>query len=481
MRSSPLRWLLIVGLAYAAFQLSAFALDRAPSWDEAIYLSQVAPGADAYHFTASRARGITFLVAPLAAGSLPVIRVGLALLASAALVGAFAPWIRTVDLAAPAGAAFLVSTWTALFYGSEVMPNLWVGLAGLAALGFATRDPAGRRTRRDDVAAATLLAAAALVRPFDAVLLAGPVVVGALLVGRRSVRTAGLLALGVGAGCLPWLVEMGIRYGSVGAALAQAVAVAHVSVPDPWSRIAQYLATADGPTIGPVIHSGVSGSGLIAMVAPAAASAVAVFDARREGRPGPLVASLGAGALAAVAYVGFVAGVAPRFLIPATALVSIPVGRGLVVLWRRSGPAALRATLVLVLAAWAVWQASVAVRLESSAARQRGGVQAIGLRIRSLAGGRACVVASVVGAPQVGYAAGCRGRPIVDPGSVDLVLDEEADRGVKRVFVVVAGPPGPAPPGTSGRWSMSEPGTGPITISRVDLERSTLIRPRALS
>ena len=40
------RLVVVVGLAYLAAQLIAFSLDRPPSWDEAIYLSQVAPGAE---------------------------------------------------------------------------------------------------------------------------------------------------------------------------------------------------------------------------------------------------------------------------------------------------------------------------------------------------------------------------------------------------------------------------------------------------
>ena len=59
------RLLLVVGLGYLAIQLIAFSLGRPPSWDEAIYLSQVAPGAEALPFVPSRARGITFLAIPV--------------------------------------------------------------------------------------------------------------------------------------------------------------------------------------------------------------------------------------------------------------------------------------------------------------------------------------------------------------------------------------------------------------------------------
>ncbi|HZB01257.1 MAG TPA: hypothetical protein VE800_04025 [Actinomycetota bacterium] len=462
-------WLVAVGVAYAAFQLVAFDVDRAPSWDEAVYLSQVAPGAEAYHFTAWRARGVTFLVAPLAVtGSIAVVRVGLALLAAAALVGAFLPWVRTIDGAAPLAAAFLGSSWTALFYGSEAMPNLWVGFAGVAALGFVTtRTTAGGGTR-DDVAAAGSLFAAAMFRPFDAIVLAAIVAVASFVVGRRSIRWAGLPAVGAGSGCLVWLGETAGRYGGVSAALDQASVVTRLAVPDPWERVVQYLATADGPSIGPVGDPGISIPVVATAVFLTVAVAVAVVDARRRSRsPRPVLAAAGGATCFVAAYVGLVGVVAPRFLLPAVALVSVPVGSGLVALGRDRHPA-LRAVLLVPAAAWLLWQGSLAVRLESGAARERAAVQDVGRVIGSLTDGRPCVVASVVGAPQLGLASGCRGRSIVDVGSVDATLTEEAHRGIERVFLVLETPLDRIPPGTSERRSVKGPGTRSLTIYRVD-------------
>jgi hypothetical protein len=466
---SARRWLVAVGVAYAAFQLVAFDLDRAPSWDEAVYLSQVAPGAEAYHFTAWRARGVTFLVAPLAlTGSIPVVRVGLALLAAAALVGAFLPWVRTIHGAAPLAAAFFGSSWTALFYGSEAMPNLWVAFAGVAALGFVTaRTTAGGGTR-DDVAAAAALFAAALFRPFDAIVLAAIVAVASLVAGRRSIRWAGLPAVGAGAGCLVWLAETAGRYGGVRTALDQASVVTRLAVPGPWERVARYLATADGPSIGPLVDPGISIPVVVTAVFLTTVVAVALLDARRRSRShGPLVAAAGGATCFVAAYVGLVGVVAPRFLLPAVALVSVPVGAALVLLGRNRHPA-LRAALLVPAAAWLLWQGSLAVRLESGAARERAAVQDVGRVIGSLTDGRPCVVASVVGAPQLGLASGCRGRSIVDVGTVDAVPTEEARRGIERVFLVLERPLARVPPGTSQRRSVEGPGTRSLTIYRVD-------------
>lgn len=466
---SARRWLVVVGIAYAAFQLVAFDLRRPPSWDEAIYLSQVTPGTDAYHFVASRARGITILVAPFAAtGSLLAIRAGLAILAAIALAAAFLPWVPTAAAGAPAAAAFLASTWTALVYGSEVMPNLWVGLAGVAALGLVVRPSPAERARREDVAAAGILLLAALFRPFDALLLGAPVALAAIVVGRRPLRSAAVLAAGVGGGCLPWFIEMVARYGDVGAALDQAIAVAHVAVPDPWARLVQYLATADGPTIGPVGDPGLPLPGILMVLGVATAAAAGVLAARRSRAASPLAACLGVAAAFTAGYVGAVGGVAPRFLFPAAAAVAVPVGCGLVALWRHARHGALRAALLVPFVVWPIWQGWIAVRLESGAARERAAVRDVGRLIASRTDGDRCVVASVVGAPQVGFAAGCRGRSLVDVATVDDVLAEEAGRGVGTVFLVVGAPLAPPPPGTSGSWRAEEPLTGALWIYRVD-------------
>src|SRR5919109_4228706 len=59
-------WLLMaIALLYVTAQLVVLPIDRPPLWDESVYLSQVTPGSNAIIFLASRARGITFLIAPV--------------------------------------------------------------------------------------------------------------------------------------------------------------------------------------------------------------------------------------------------------------------------------------------------------------------------------------------------------------------------------------------------------------------------------
>ena len=167
------RLLVVVGLGYLVVQLLAFSLDRAPSWDEAIYLSQVAPGAEALPFVPSRARGITFLALPVLqlGGSLLQLRIFLAVASAVALTGAFRVWAPVIGFGAVAAAVLFAGGWPVLFYGSELMPNLWVAIVAVAATAVLGRRLARGEGRYDELAAGGLVAVAALIRPLDAVVL----------------------------------------------------------------------------------------------------------------------------------------------------------------------------------------------------------------------------------------------------------------------------------------------------------------------
>ena len=223
------RLILVIGLAYLAAQLLAFSLDRPPSWDEAIYLSQVTPGAEPLPFVPSRARGITFLAIPVLqlGGSLSQLRLFLAVASTAALVGAFRMWVPVAGYGATAAALLFAGAWPVLFYGSELMPNLWMALTGVAATAVLARRFAGHEGRHDELIAGGLVAVAALIRPLDAVVLTAALVLLPVAVRRATVSWTVHLALGLLAGWAPWLVEMTARFGSPWEALAAAARTGH--------------------------------------------------------------------------------------------------------------------------------------------------------------------------------------------------------------------------------------------------------------
>ncbi|MET7953688.1 hypothetical protein QBW33_28920 [Streptomyces sp. B21-104] len=140
--AGPLPWLTAVALLFAAVQLAFVVPGSGLSWDETVYVSQVGGNAPAAYFSAPRARGISYLVAPVAAltTSTTAVRTYLALLSAAALFGALRIWRTVLPTPVLAGAgALFAALWPTLFYGPAAMPNLWCALGSLAATGWTVR------------------------------------------------------------------------------------------------------------------------------------------------------------------------------------------------------------------------------------------------------------------------------------------------------------------------------------------------------
>lgn len=208
--------LVLVGIVFFILQLALFPRPFGLSIDEANYLAKADPGAPELNWTAPRAWGMPVLAAPVALFSahVDVVRGYFAVLSSAGLVAAFWPWLRVLrPYASTLGALLFSTTWVTLFFGSQVMPNLYVGLAAVAVVGLFLRvvqDPAWWRVGLAGAVAALL----ALIRPTDSVLVVAPVVGFALVVPRLR-RLAPLVTLVVGGalGWLPWIVEAFLRFG----------------------------------------------------------------------------------------------------------------------------------------------------------------------------------------------------------------------------------------------------------------------------
>jgi hypothetical protein len=453
------RLVLVVGLAYLAAQLLAFSLDRPPSWDEAIYLSQVTPGAEPLPFVPSRARGITFMALPVLqlGGALAQLRLFLAVASAAALIASFRMWVPVVGFAAAAAALLFAGSWPALFYGSELMPNLWVALIGVAATAVLARRLTDREGRYDELVAGGLVAVAALIRPLDAVVLTAALVLLPVALRRASAAWTVHLVLGLIAGWTPWLVEMTGRFGSPGEAFAAAARLGHTGR---WSLVEnarQYLALSDGPSIGPVAEPDVPVSGLLWLIGWLILVILGVRASSRGLLPSvvvPLVAGIALG----VEYVLLTDAQAPRFLLPALALLTLPAGLGLVSLVAgigdREGPRPVRKVAAggarILLIAWAVVQMGTAARVEADVTGQRASAQRAGLEVRTLAARERCQVYSEGSFPIVGFSAGCRAAPL---GKVLAGWKDRSDRlegdGV-RVFLVLHRTEAiPPPEGTS--------------------------------
>jgi hypothetical protein len=441
------RLLVGVGAAYLIAQLLLFSSNRAPSWDEAIYLSQVTPAVDAISFAPSRARGISLLVSPItmAGGSIQAVRVSLAALSSVALVGSFLLWLPVLGLGAPVAAFLFASTWVGLFYGSEVMPNLWAAVLAVAAAGaFVRRVEDGVRWAA--IAAAVLVGLMALVRPADALVLSGALAVYVLLFRRSSSGELVSVGAGLVIGWGAWLVEMSVRFGGPARAIREAAALGHLTALGVGERVVQNLALSNGPTIGPEAHPHVPLAGVLWWGTTAALAGVAVVRTRSPMRGAVLCAVLGGSALAAE-YLVLVSGLAPRFLLPAYAVLSLPSAAGLLSLLtggaaRRIGGAAAAA----ILAGLTVWQVGTAHTIGTNAAAARQEVASVGVEVRGLADGDPCVVASAAAFPQLALASRCAGRGLAGTDAASLAALRGSVSPSDRLFVALpTSPPAGSP------------------------------------
>jgi hypothetical protein len=315
------------------------------------------------------------------------------------------------------------------------MPNLWSAIIGVAAVGWMSRSFSATRSRRDDIAVIVLVALLGLFRPPDTI----PIVIAyaVVLIGTdRFVRRLLPAAVGLVLGWLPWLIEMSIRFDGPLDALRRAAEVAHVSSRGIGERVLQHLALTNGPTIGSASRAGIAWGGVLWWGGLLVATGVGLRRARGTSAARPLLLAALAGVGLALEYLLFVAGTAPRFLLPVYALLCIPAAFGIwqvVANLRRTVRIALVAVLV---APWLVWQLGTADRVEAEADAGRQSLEALGVALRVHAGSdRACAFVGTDGHPQIEYASGCIGSRFVDDDQARSRLSLLIERG-DRAYVV---------------------------------------------
>jgi len=367
-------WLALVAAAFTASQLVFVSQRLGLSWDETVYVSQVSAHAPAAWFDPARARGIPLLVAPVAllTSSVRALRVYLSVASGLGLFLALLAWrqLQPARVLALAGLIF-GGLWTAQYYGPQAMPDLWVALSGLAAVGLylqastrlglrasarlglgASARPGaggasvpGRPGKQDDAGQgaqppaarargalaglAACMAFAALVRPGDTVFLAAPLVLAPLVVRswRRWQLPAAALA-GLVAGGAEWVIEAYVRFGGPLARLHDAGGEQggfglHLAV---WDE----LRAINGPTLCRPCTVGWRQPELsLWWLALPVLVTLGILAVRRAGRLGPALLPAVCGLCVAAQYLLLINYAAPRFLLPAYALLAVPVAAGL--------------------------------------------------------------------------------------------------------------------------------------------------------
>ena len=420
-----------IGVVYLLIHVVYMPRDWPTGWDEAVYLSQVTPGMDGLFFNAWHARGITLIVAPVTSlgGSVADVRLFLMVLSAIAVTGTFWLWIRLVGMAAGVAAFVFSFSWQGQVLASEIKPNYWGAILGLAATALVARRLEGGRTVHL-VLASVLLAATALVRPTEATVLAGAIGIYILVFRRRSWRDLFLLGVGLLIGWLPWVLEMSARFGGLRGAFREAGKGQHFVVVPIAENVLRHLAYTDGKSAPSEIPGAIWWGVLVVMAAVGIARGVTRTD-----RAAALLCSLGALALAAE-YLFFVPALAPRFLLPAYAMSSVPFGIGLMSLLRgKIAPRVLGALVLALMIPWTVWQGTVTAQRAQGVNRGSALPLRVGAAIRRLADGRPCFVLGQRKYPEIAYTARCSGAK----GENQLPSDEQLKNlasGGRVVFIV---------------------------------------------
>ncbi|MFE3598369.1 hypothetical protein [Streptomyces sp. NPDC059142] len=483
-RRGDIRWPAAVAVAYTVVQLALLVRGSGLGWDETVYVSQVGRDTETAFFSAPRARGITWLVAPVAAltSSVEALRVYLALLSGAGLLLALRAWrgLFPARVLALAGALF-AGLWITVFYGPQAMPNLWVALGSLFAVGCFLRAARDRSDRAALVGLGAGTAFVALMRPSDAFWLALPLAAAVLSV-RAWRRPALLLVLAAGAalGCAPWVVEAYTGFGGLFARLRRASEIQghlgwYLAVDDqvraldgrllcrpcgvPWRQ----PVTAVWWFLLPLLTVG----GILAAV--------------RLRRPAVVLLPASAGISLAVPYLLLIGYAAPRFLLPAYALLALPVAQCLTWICRAARPRPVAAAaLSLVGVAHLGVQYAV---LDGVAARSRGNRVAFGRVAAELHrhGVRPPCVVSGAEAVRIAHRAGCASRQTAGHDAAITPAGIAALARDRPVAVVVAG--GTGPPAYARNWRVLRlpelPGSGDAR-AYVSPSASTRPVPRAV-
>jgi hypothetical protein len=325
-------WLAAVAAAFTLLQVVLVRPGMDLGWDETVYVSQVSAHAPAAFFSAPRARGITLLVAPVASwtSSTPLLRVYLAILSGLGLYWALRAWRGLFPpRVLAAGGALFASLWITLFYGPQAMPNYWVAVGASATVGFFLHARADRTRRGALWGVAAGMALMAWMRPTDAVWITLPLFALLLCVRPgRHLRLLLALVTGLAAGATEWIVEAYVDYGGVGARLSAGSRIQgglglHNAVADQLRSLGGRALCR--PCTGAMPSAPVTAWWFVLPLLAVAGLVVAVRGRRTTATLLPLACAV----TAAVPYLFLIGYAAPRFLLPAYALLAIPVADAL--------------------------------------------------------------------------------------------------------------------------------------------------------
>lgn len=430
----------LVALAYVVVGAVVVPPSMYFEWDEGVYLSQFARHAPALYMSEPRAYGVPLLTAPvvMVTDSVIALRLYLGVLCGLGVWLAFLPWSRLrPGMTVPLAALLFTSLWVTLFYVGQAAPNMFTACSATAATGLFLRVAGGSGGRAHLAGLAAALAVMGMMRPTDALWVALPLCLAAVL--RRSWRRPGLLAAiaaGGAAGWTPWVIEAQLRFGGLATRLERVDMINDVG----WRFNAARLLALFGNG-GYFCHFRVPDCGEVALGAVIAVVAlcllvVAGLCAHRS--TADLMAAV-MGTLVALPYLFYLGLAAPRFLLPSLALLAIPAATGLC--WIATRHRIARLAVISLMAVHIAGQLSLASTVAEKTTHRREVVVRAVHRLELLGVRRPCFTEGWFG-PPLAYALGCRALGdrsfrTLRPGDarVRRLLAGEAARGT-RVAVV---------------------------------------------
>lgn len=456
-----------VAIGYLLAQFIIVTPRKYLGWDESLYVSQFAPGIPAGYMSAPRAFGMPLLAAPVVAltPSVALLRLYLMAVSSAGLYCAFWPWLKIRDTGAVPLAALLFSgVWLSIFYGNELMPNVYTACCVVAATGcfvLAVRRPAWRRGRAWGPLAGLVAAFAAmsLIRPLDAVWALLPLGAAALL-HRRWRRVAPLVAILAGAavGWVPWVVEAYVRFGGLLERFAEIDKTNAGGLQFVVLRQLQSFSSGNLMCGAWQAHCGGYTAGAVLMwcVLPVLV-ALGLLVLRRTSFDGPGLLATGVAVFQAGPYLFLTGHANPRYLLPAYALAFLPAAAGLHWLAGRCrrlapviGPALVPALVIVFLAD----QLAMATAISHRVAKGRHKQLAVGRELVRAGVRPPCLVYGT-SAPQIAHVVHCRYKGLLvgklpagaAGAKAEKKLTAEAARGTRVAVVGTESRPGQFLPG----------------------------------
>lgn len=442
----PNSLLILVAVVHSVVPLVLLGVHWGFGIDETVYLSQVNAHAPALLFSAPRARGTTFVAAPvtLLLHSVGAVRLWIAVLSGVCLYLAYRSWLRILPGVIVALAALLFSSiWVVAYYSFEAMPNEWVAFAVVAASGYTLQFLRDGRNRHA-AAVVAMVAVAALFRPSDAGFAAMGLVAACVLVAgpRRTRLVAGGAAVaGFLLGSAEWVIEAYTSYGGL-------IARIHSAQAEQGGGGLRFSGLAQARTLaGPLLcRAGCSANASwifwLWWFAAGVLLVLALVFARGRVRQGAEIVPMLVGLAVAAEYLLTVSYAAPRFLIPTYGLLALPCAAGVVGLWARvrghRSRIVLTGALATALAAQVVIQADVIVRhIKPSLTAFNQQMDADAHRLHSLGVRAPCIVR---GQPSrnaaIAFTAGCSNVP---GGAVQV--NEAIKKGIRVAWIGPGAPP----------------------------------------